>query len=287
MSKLNKKLYDLQKHSDKEWDKTIAKFEKEIAKQYLESLSRLKNEIALMYEKYGDSVKLADMIAYKRMKILESKIAGIVKELSKSEINITSEAIKESFKSSYELSSFAYSEAIKEIGVDINFGKLQQNSINASVVNPFDLVGWDNRIKESKAIYLRQIRDEITQGLIKGSGYSKIAKEITSRSSASYSRVLRVVRTEAGRSRSSAQVLAQSEAKKHLDKLGLTSVKVWVSAIDNRTRDTHKSMDGQKVGIDQEFTLPGGYKTSAPRLSGIAKEDINCRCTTIIEIEGL
>lgn len=59
--------------------------------------------------------------------------------------------------------------------------------------------------------------------------------------------------------------------------------KVWVSTIDSRTRRTHKAVDGQRVGMDEPFQLPGGVKLQMPGdPRGPAAEVINCRCTTMI-----
>lgn len=47
---------------------------------------------------------------------------------------------------------------------------------------------------------------------------------------------------------------------------------------DERVRDSHAEMEGQKVPIDEPFILPGGAKAMYPGESGVAAEDINCRC---------
>ena len=40
----------------------------------------------------------------------------------------------------------------------------------------------------------------------------------------------------------------------------------------------YQKMEGVQVPINEEFTLPSGAKTQAPGKSGVAGEDINCRC---------
>ncbi len=46
----------------------------------------------------------------------------------------------------------------------------------------------------------------------------------------------------------------------------------------------HRKMDGVAVKIDEEFILPSGAKTMAPGQSGVAGEDINCRCYLSYEL---
>ena len=69
--------------------------------------------------------------------------------------------------------------------------------------------------------------------------------------------------------------------------LGMKIARVWVSTKDGRTRDSHKAMDGQEADKDGFFHFPGGGQTAGPGLSGIAEEDIHCRCTVIMQIKKL
>ena len=59
---------------------------------------------------------------------------------------------------------------------------------------------------------------------------------------------------------------------------GLEGQKVWLAALDQRTRETHREAHGQMVGLDQEFTV-GEVNTRGPGQTGVASEDINCRCS--------
>jgi len=62
--------------------------------------------------------------------------------------------------------------------------------------------------------------------------------------------------------------------------------KEWLTAGDERVRDSHL-IDGQTVKAEEEFTLGSGVSTPGPGLSGVADEDINCRCLTLPVISGL
>lgn len=63
------------------------------------------------------------------------------------------------------------------------------------------------------------------------------------------------------------------------DELGLTYMKEWVSALDDRVRDDHADAHGQTVGIDEEFEV-GGARGMNPGETGDPGQDINCRCTS-------
>lgn len=59
---------------------------------------------------------------------------------------------------------------------------------------------------------------------------------------------------------------------------GLTIRKEWVSASDERTRDSHRRADGQVVGMDELFNVGSDSLRYPGDPSGRAEEIINCRC---------
>ena len=64
---------------------------------------------------------------------------------------------------------------------------------------------------------------------------------------------------------------------------GLTLDKVWNATEDARTRPDHAAADGQKVGMDDTFTV-GGVAMRYPRdPDGPANQVINCRCVCTYE----
>lgn len=60
--------------------------------------------------------------------------------------------------------------------------------------------------------------------------------------------------------------------------------RVWVSTADGRTRDSHREMDRESVGIDQPFSNGLMYPGDP---NGPASEVINCRCTMLVRVDHL
>jgi hypothetical protein len=54
--------------------------------------------------------------------------------------------------------------------------------------------------------------------------------------------------------------------------------KTWVTMMDDRVRDTHDYLEGETVGIDEDFYTYDGDHASAPGLFELAENNINCRC---------
>lgn len=64
--------------------------------------------------------------------------------------------------------------------------------------------------------------------------------------------------------------------------------KEWDSAGDGRVRDSHASMDGQTVNMDEAFTSPSGARLMHPLDSSLgapAEEIISCRCVMRVRVD--
>ena len=54
--------------------------------------------------------------------------------------------------------------------------------------------------------------------------------------------------------------------------------KTWITMLDDRVRDTHDYLEGETVGIDDDFYTYDGDHASAPGLFELAENNVNCRC---------
>ena len=86
-------------------------------------------------------------------------------------------------------------------------------------------------------------------------------------------KAMRIARTEGHRIQNRAQMDTLNKAKEK----GADVVKQWISTLDNRTRETHKILDGQIREIEDFFEV-NGHKAKYPGGFGVASEDIHCRC---------
>lgn len=82
--------------------------------------------------------------------------------------------------------------------------------------------------------------------------------------------LLRIVETEAHRD-------ANEAAFTTATKSGATT-KTWVTMRDPKVRDTHDYLEGQTIGIDEDFYTYTGAHGPAPGMFGDPGEDVNCRC---------
>ena len=281
MSKeINEKLAKLINKSDVDIDKLIVTFESELKRNYLEVLKDIKKELAKIYENFGDNVTFQEMAKYNRLKILEQQIGDILKLKLKDNIPVIERCKSEVFTETFNRYKYNF---MKTTYLKVNFSMFDKKTIEANLVNKFDLIKWQDRYEDVIEYATKQVKDSITQSFIKGEGYGKTAKGINKVLEMDYNRALRIVRTEGQRARNTAKVMSNTEIVDIAKSEGLTAYKVWLSTLDERTRSSHRSMDKKKANKDGLFVLPSGVTAEAPSLSGIAEEDIHCRCTIITE----
>lgn len=111
------------------------------------------------------------------------------------------------------------------------------------------------------------VRREIASALEAGESIGAMAKRIREAGEFSHDRSVLIARTEATRATNGAARESMSEyAKEH----GVRVEKEWLTARDDRVRDEHAAMDGERVAIDDAFSN-GLQHPSEP----------NCRCTLL------
>ena len=117
----------------------------------------------------------------------------------------------------------------------------------------------------------------IEDGLMEGLPVAQIGRNIQAATAFSASRSLRIAQTE---STKAANIGAQ-QAYEQAAAQGVQVRKQWLSARDAKVRDSHANLDGQIVGVNENFVSESGAEAPSPASFGEASEDINCRCTMI------
>lgn len=120
----------------------------------------------------------------------------------------------------------------------------------------------------------QQVSNLLTQALNEGVGVKEMARRLKKKFKGwTSTKAMTVARTEAVGSANAANVAAYQLS-------GLVEGKEWLAVPGKDTRDTHRELDGVRVGVRELFvTINGGGQ--GPGLFGIAAEDCNCRCGII------
>lgn len=122
----------------------------------------------------------------------------------------------------------------------------------------------------------KNVRQVIDEGIAEGLSERVIAENIRAVSpTIADSRSQTIARTE---THGAANLAAEATARAS----GLEMVREWAASRGNRTRDTHRDADGQRVGMGEYFDV-GRAKLRYPGDSsaGHPEETINCRCAVL------
>lgn len=166
-------------------------------------------------------------------------------------------------------------------GIDCGFNIYNKNAIKkllADNINPFSKISLDE-LRNKDFIY-RMLKRNFTVAIVNGESIKDIANRVQQVLDKTLSDSIRIARTETTRIES----LGRQDAFEYGEKQGLKLGKMWISTVDNRTRERHLNLQGEVVGLHDKFSNGLEYPGA---LGGKASEVINCRCTHVAEFLGL
>lgn len=264
-------------------DKLVNQAEKEIEILFAKRLKEIKQIIANMYEKYDRDEPQVTWTEFNKYNRLNKELNRIGQMLSQDYREVT-KAIKQSqqnvYMEKYMMSLFLYEVASQ---TSMNFDIPTAQTIQTAIEQPIEFIKLVPTLQKHRDDTLKRIRTHITQGIMSGEGYSKIAKALRDDLGMSKAQSVRVARTETGRALSQAGLDSATVAKDN----GLNMKKRWYATKDTRTRDTHRHLDGQTVDINENFHSSGCVGPAPKLFVGVAsaKENINCRCKLLYYID--
>lgn len=266
--------------------------EAEIRKTYQALLQDLRHYLADEYTRYAEDDHLTYEIlqrhgAYARfLEEVEQKINDISPEIRRS--------IRSTVEQTYEYTYNGMVESVKKVvmnpAIAAGLKACTPDVIRRAVENPVSKLTLNDRLEKHRKEIVYDIKQNITVGLMNGDRYTTMANRIKQSVDGDYKKAIRIARTETHRVREAGNHDAAVSVNGALkdSTTGLQMVKTWRTMKDERVRPAkakgrnrqynHRKMDGVTVPVDEEFVLPSGAKTKAPGQSGVAGEDINCRC---------
>ena len=264
-------------------DKLINQANKEIETLFAKRLKEIKQIIANMYEKYDRDEPQVTWTEFNKYNRLNKELNRIGQMLSQ-DYREVAKAIKQSqqniYIEKYMMSLFLYEVASQ---TPMNFDIPTTQTIQTAIEQPIEFIKLVPTLQKHRDDTLKRIRMHITQGIMSGEGYSKIAKALRDDLGMAKAQSVRVARTETGRALSQAGLDSAMVAKDN----GLDMKKRWYATKDTRTRDTHRHLDGTSVDIEDNFHSSGCVGPAPKLFVGVAsaKENINCRCKLLYYID--
>lgn len=121
----------------------------------------------------------------------------------------------------------------------------------------------------------------LRQSLESGEGLAKAADRVRESLRTTMNRAATIARTEAAGVVNGADASISAE----LAGAGMTHQVEWLATFDQRTRQSHAEANGQTIEPGGSFIVGGAELAYPGDPNGPADEVINCRCTTLLDVE--
>lgn len=131
-----------------------------------------------------------------------------------------------------------------------------------------------------KAWSYQQLQSEILQGILVGESNDQIADRLQNITQQELKAVTRYARTAT----TAAENAGRIESYKRAESMGIEMEQQWLATLDNRTRHSHRQLDGERVKVGGIFSngcrFPGDPQ-------GAPGEIWNCRCSLVSYLTGI
>lgn len=287
----------------------------QLKKLYKRLIKDLQSHLGTVYAKYSDENGL---LTYARLhkdaldaRLLQ-EVASKMNDVTQAEKKLITELVEQTYSNVYSGMVQAVDKAVDDKDLVTTFAQVQSakpQALRAAVNNPVHGLTLSAQLEKNRANIIYGIQQAVGIGLSVGDRYDTMAKRVQKAligddgTGGSYAKSIRIVRTEAHRVREQGNQDAAKELHSRLEPEGFVMVKTWHTMKDERVRPNvsrktkkgwkysigngkynHVKMEGQSVPVNEPFTLPSGATAMSPGMSGIAGEDINCRCFVSYEV---
>jgi len=272
--------YEIVKPKRTPYPPTGKELEKQIREFYRDAWEETRALIAEIHERYtaGEVLTRTDMVKYNRLSKTELELARILTGLYRK----NRKYLYDSFEQAYLFGHFSqvYELEMKSDTL-LGFGGVNRRAIEQALAVSLTGLTLNERLKKNEREVVYRVRQELSQSLVQGESYPTAAKRLRGVFEGDEVKAMRVAATELHRAQEEAADQTREKARERVE-----FTEVWLATLDQRTRDTHQAMDGQEKGDDGFFDV-AGYAARFPGDPALpAKECINCRCTTVVEIPG-
>lgn len=278
-------------------ERKIAEFQAEVRETYQqaqadaqEALSRFLERFEKEDERKREKVKAgelseADYKAWRKGKILRSRqLSSTLDQVSRAMTKanqVAVAALRGRLPEVYaENANYAAFQTCEASGLDLAFSLVDAPTVQHMLtagealfsVPALDVakdVAWNRRLMAS----------QLTQGVLLGESIPKMARRVQSVTGSNIATATRTARTAVTGAECAGRVSSYERAKG----MGIKLKQEWVAALDNRTRHSHRKLDGVKVEVGGTF--PNGCRFPGDPTARYA-EICNCRCTLVAAVEG-
>lgn len=283
---------------------------KQLQRLYKKLIKDLRKQMGNVYADYADPA--TGQLTYAQLhkngldaRLLE-EVAANMNDVTQEERRLIKETVEQTYRNCYSGMVQAVDKSTKDVDnlqesfATVEAAKAQQ--LQAAVNNPVHGLTLSEQLEKNRTDIVYTIKQAVGVGLSVGDRYDTMAKRIQTvligpdGAGGSYAKSVRIARTECHRVREQGNLDAGVQLNEKMKAAGMSMDKTWHTMKDERVRPAtarrtkkgwkygkkgkynHQAMEGVSVPINEKFKLPSGAMADAPGKSGVAGEDINCRC---------
>ena len=213
------------------------------------------------------SILQSQIYQRKYQQALQKQISDIIDNMNNKQYATVSEYLTDCYENGF--ASAMYS--LHKQGVPIIMPLDQKAAVKGAKLDS----------KVSKKLYgsyvaelKKRIRSEVSRGVATSLPYKDIARNLNMQTNIGLNRAMRIARTEGHH----VQVSSSYETSQRAKENGADVLKQWSAALDGRTRESHRRVDGEIRELDEKFS--NGLKYPGDSAGGAA-EVVNCRCALL------
>lgn len=283
------------KLTDKKLEKLIRKLDKvysQAAKETEVKLNdymrrfKVKDDIKLQQVKSGEldyqewvNWRIGQIMVGKRWEEMRDTLAEDLTHVDEIATQMVGESMHEVYALNHNFGTF---EVEKGSLIDTSYTLYDRHTVERLVKdNPTLLKAPSLNINKDYRWNAQNFQSAITQSILQGEDIRKTAKRVAlGTTKKDRNAAVRNARTAT----TNAENAGRCDSYKRAEKMGIKLKQVWLAALDRRTRDSHRRLDGEKISVGEKFSnglrFPGDPQ-------GAAHEVWNCRCTLIAEVDGV
>lgn len=264
------------------------KWEKQVQSSLLKDELRILKTLKLMYSDVmretvermelfflrvsADPTDAAAVYQFRYQQALAEQLSAILDGFDERNYTTIEDYLKECYTTGYVGAMYD----IHHQGIPVIEPIRQENVVRAITLNSKISVPMYTRLGTDIAQLKTAIAAEVTRGIASGHSWHDTAAGIARQGNVSAYNAMRIARTEGHRIACEAQMDGCRAAKE----AGADVLKEWNAALDDRTREHHKLLNGQLRELDDAFEVDG-IRVQYPGDFGRPEEDIHCRCALL------